>query len=202
MNRSRLTLWLKRIVWGLLIIGLGLIFLVPADANFDSILLLLGYTVLLFLTLSLAVTGLMLVYRRFFRTWPGWFTPIGLLIIGNLVVNNIWTIPHPNLSLFFTVLAVISIWMIGVATTILLWYRDVGLGLAGWSFVVFLWVLVLAWQFQGNLLDLWLLGINNPTAPQPLWWLNPLICITGWVVPLGICGFIWHTLRILINELK
>ena len=57
---------------------------------------------------------------------------------------------HPNLSLLFSLLLIVSGWSVGVATAILLWYRDVGLGLIGWGLVILFGYCCLAGAFRGT----------------------------------------------------
>jgi len=68
--------------------------------------------------------------------------------------------------------------------------------------VAIVWVLALAWRFQGNLMELWLFSLNYPDSTNPLWWFNPLICFLWWVLPLGIISFAGHTISILVKEMR
>jgi hypothetical protein len=200
-KKSSLTLWITRLAWGLLSFDLLLIFIVPTDTNiFDSLLLMIAYAGWLILTSIIASTWLIIRYRAFFHTWPGWAVPLILLILSSLVVQNVLFVSHSNLSLFFAMLFLTSVWSVGVATAILLWYRDIGLGLMAWGLAIFIWVVLLTWRFQGNSIELVLSSLNHPNEPSPLWWFNPLICIFGWIIPLGIVSFLGHTLRLIIRE--
>lgn len=200
MKRTGLILWLTRLALGLLTFDLLLIFVVPVDTNFDSLLLLVAYTAWLIFTLVIASMWLMIRYRAFFRTWLGWVVPLILLILSSLVVQGVLPIRHPNFSLFFSMLFVVSVCSLGVATAILLWYRDVGLGLIAWGLVILVWVLLLGWRFQGNLIELSFFNLIHPDEPPPLWWFNPLMCILGWIIPLGVISFLGHTLRLIVCE--
>lgn len=200
MSRVSLKSWLTRLAWGLLALDILLIFVVPADANFSSLALLIIYSLWLIFSLLFISTWLIIRYRAFFRTWLGWAVLPVLLTTSSVVVQGVLPGLHPTLSLFFAMLFVTSVWSFGVATLILLLYRDVGLGLIAWGTAAVVWLFLLAWRFQGNLLELWFLSLNNPNGPSPLWWFNPLMCIFGWIIPLGIAGFLWHTIRLLIHE--
>ncbi|MCP4349447.1 MAG: hypothetical protein GY795_28535 [Desulfobacterales bacterium] len=72
--------------------------------------------------------------------------PILSLIVSTSVVEK--AIPVSNsslsLSLFFTVLSIVSIWSVGLATAIFLWYRDAGLELIAGGSVMFIWIVALA----------------------------------------------------------
>jgi hypothetical protein len=97
-------------------------------------------------------------------------------------------------------LFITSVWSVGVATAILLWYRDIGLGLIAWGLAIIIWVVLLTWRFQGNSIELVLSSLNHPNEPSPLWWFNPFMCIFGWIIPLGIISFLGHTCRLIIRE--
>ncbi|MCP4538836.1 MAG: hypothetical protein GY832_17010 [Chloroflexi bacterium] len=203
MNKSRLLAWLTRLAWGILLFDLLLIAVVPADLNFDSELLLIAYAVWLILSLIGAAAWLIVRYRAFFRTWSGWAAPIIAFIISMMVFAGVLPVNHPNLSFFFTLLLLVSTVCIGVATAVLFWYRDVSLKLIGWISVLYIWALVVGWRFQGNLMTVYMSSLVNPNQPsQSLWWINSLMCIMGWVVPLGMIGFIGHTIKLIVRELQ
>jgi hypothetical protein len=201
-RRSGFTIWLTRLAWGLLAFDVLLIFLMPADTSFDSLLLLIAYAAWLISTLIFAPTWLIFRYRAFFRTWLGWATPLVSLVCSSIVVQGVLRINHPNLSLLFSLLFVVSVWSFGVATAVLLWYRDVGLGLIAWGSLVMIWIVLFAWRIQGNLIELVLSSLSHPDQPSPLWWFNPLICIWGWIIPLGAISFLAHTLRLILREFQ
>ncbi len=203
MNKSYLLAWLTRLAWGILFFDLLLVAIVPANLNFDSQLLLIAYAMWLILSLIGAAAWLIVRYRTFFRTWPGWASPILAFCVSMMVFADVLPVNHPNLSFFFTLLLLVSTVCIGVATAILFWYRDVSLKLIGWISVICIWALVLSWRFQGNLMTVYMSGLVNPNQPsQSLWWANSLMCIMGWVVPLGIIGFIGHTIKLVVRELQ
>jgi len=198
-NIIKLLTW---IAWGLLFVDSGLIFLIPADANFGRLVWLIAYLAWLIVTLLAATTWLIIYHRRLFRLWPGWLMTVALLLFSSSVAQDVLPIHYPNLSLFFSLLFIISVWDFGIATAILLWYRDVGLGLIGWGGVVFIWAVLLSWRFQGNWVELWIDALNNLESSSPLWWLNTFLCVLGWIIPLGIVSFIGHTLRLFIREYR
>jgi hypothetical protein len=201
MRNPGCTRWLTRLAWALVFIDLLCIFLLPADQSFDNIALLFVCTVWIIFSPILASTWLIIRYRSFFRTWPGWITPIVTLIFSMMVSQGVISIHQPNLDFFFTVLSVVSGWAIGIATIILLWYRDVGLGLIGWAAVLIVWIMMFAWRFQGNLMEGLILAIERPNdKPHPLWWFGPLTCVIQCIVPLGIIGFLEHTVRLIVRE--
>ena len=202
MSKSRFTAWLTRLAWGVLLFDLLLIFAVPADLNFNSELLLIAYAAWLIFSLPATTAWLIIHHRAFFRTWPGWAISILMLILSMMVFTGVLTVNHPNLSLFFSLLLWVSTICIGVSTAILLWYRDASLKLIGWISVTYIWALVLGWRFQGNLITLYLSGLTHSNQSSQLWWLNSLLCIAGWIVPLGMISFVGHTLRLITHELQ
>jgi hypothetical protein len=195
-----LIIWLTRLAWGLGILDLLLILVVPADTSFNSLLLLIAYAVWLILSLIAASTWLIIRYRALFRTWLGWAMPLVALLFSSMVFYDILPVRHANISLIFSLLVIVSGWSIGVATAVLLWYRDVGLGLIGWGAVTMIWALLFGWRFQGNLVELWLSGLDQLAQPSPLWWFHPLLCSFGCIAPLGIIGFLGHTVRLIVQE--
>lgn len=199
---SDFTLWLTRAAWGLLLVDLIIIFAVPADMSFDSLSSLIAYALGLVLSSIGASTWLVIRYRTFFRTWIGWAATISSLIISSMITQSNPLIANPQLSLFFSMLFIVSGWCTGVATAVMLWYRDIGLGLVAWTTIVAVWIFVLAWSFQGNLIELSLFSLSHPDEPSRLWWLNSLMCIIGWLIPLGLIGFVSHTLRLIIRECR
>jgi hypothetical protein len=199
MNKSVLNLWPTSLSWGLLILDLLLI-LIVGNMKFDNPLLLLGLAAWLIITPIAACTWLMIRYRAFFRTWPGWTTPIILLIFSSSVVQGALPIGLGNISLIFSILSIVSLYAVGLATAILLWYRDVGLKLVAWWTVIVIWTLTLAWRYQGNLIELAFYKLIHPNEPDPIWWFGPFMCILWWIIPLGIISFLGHTLRIIIRE--
>lgn len=200
MNKKLLTLWLTRLAWGLLFFDLLLILVVPDDTSFGNLLLLIAYMIWLVLTLLVASTWLTIHYRAFFRTWVGWAIPLVLLAFSSLVVQGVLSISH--LGFFFSMLFVVSFWCIGIATGILLWYRDVGLGLIAGGTILVVWVLLFVWRFQGNLIELFILSLNHPNESSPFWWFGLLACVFDCIAPLSILSFLVHTIRLIVRELQ
>ena len=204
MKKVSLNSWLTRLAWGLLGFNLLVIFLVPADIHFDGVLL-FSYTGWLTLSLVAASTWLVIRYRTFFRTWSGWAISAASLILCSVIIQGVLPIHHPNFFLFFSLFLIVSGWSVGVATAILLWYYDIdtGLKLIGWVAIIFIWSLVLFSRFfPGNIVEFLMLDFTYVEKPSPLWWLQPIICVTGWVVPLGILGFLGHAVRLIIREFE
>ncbi len=201
-EKSTLSRWLTWFSWGVIIFDLFIIFFM-AEINFGNAQLLLFICAAwLILSLIVAATCLIVQYRKFFQTWTGWATPILLFIIGNMVVYRIIPVNIPSLILLFALIALVSFWCICPATMVFLWYRDVGLKLVAWGSVIIVWIMMFAWRFQGNLIELIFSGFSNmnSNSPSPLWWLNVLMCITLWIIPLGFISFLGHTIRLIMQE--
>lgn len=200
MKRMSLSLWGTRLAWTLLAFDLLLIFAVPADADLGSLVLLLAYAGWLLASLVLASAWLLIRYRKLFRAWWGWLIPVLCLFLSSMVSQNILSVGNPNLSFFFALLFIVSGCCVGVATAILLWYRDVSLSLMAWGTVIVMWALVFAWRFQGNLIELSLQSLAHPDEPSALWWFNSLLCLGGWIFPLGVVSFLAHTVRLILRN--
>jgi len=200
--KSRLLTWVTRLCWAIVLLDLLLIFIFPSEIFADNLTMMLAYTVWLLLTLFLTITSLMVIYRGLFQSWIGWITPIIILIFSNLFSSGQIQIHNPRLSFFYVLLTTFSMWGVGVATIIFLWYRDVGLKLIASTLVIFTWAGFFIWYFQGNIFDLLIASINQPEVTSPLWWLNPFLCVFWWVIPIGICSFIVHTFRIFAREIN
>lgn len=192
---------LTRLAWGVLAFNILLILLIPGDA-FRSILLALGYAGWLLLSSVLVFTWLPFYYRAFFRRWSGWIISVVFVVIALFfTLNNTLSLP-PQLSLFFSILVIPGLWLMLLATAILLWHRDAGLALLGWGSIIYIWSVFLAWRYQGNLLELWLQSLNHPDAPSPLWWLNTLFCLSSCIFPVAIVSLLGHTFRLVGRELR
>lgn len=200
MNRANIAVWLARLAWGVIVFDLILIFILPETFGPDAVVILVAISLWLVLSLWLATTGLMVYYRRIFYTWAGWALPVTGLIASNTLMAAGWPEANSRLSLLVTLTFATCTWGVGVATALLLWRRDAGLGMLGWMLAAFTWVAFFAWRIHGNLIEISFLSINNPNATWPLWWINPLFCLLGWSVPLGIASFCIHTVKIIARE--
>ena len=202
MRRPAWSRWLTTLAWVVLLFDLILVLAIPADTSFDGLFPLITYTFWVLASPILASTWLVIRHREIFRTRPGWVMPIIVLILSNWGYVSIPSSDYPNLSLLAVLLFAVSGWIIGVATATLLWYRDAGLALVGWGSVVAIWAYLLAWRFQGNLVELTISALSRPNEPSPLWWNNSLMCVLGWILPLGFIGFLAHTVRLIVQELR
>jgi hypothetical protein len=195
-KRNRLFNLMAPIPWLMLVLSLNFtvfISLAPPDST-DLSVLLLSYTCGILPMFFIAITWLMLSHRKIFTNGWGWITPVICLAVSSLSVSQ------PTISFLLNTLVLLSNWAIGVATAILLWQRDLGLKLLGWVSIAYIWTLMLAWRYQGNLIELWIQSLNNFNGSSPLWWLN-LWCVAAWVVPISLLSVIGHTVRLLWREL-
>jgi hypothetical protein len=175
MKKAGVVLWLTRVALVVLGINCILIFAIPADMTFDNALFLILYSVWLVCSILIASTWLMLRYRRFFTKWYGWGIVTGALFAGHLVNSGALQVKHPNLSFFFTMLTLFSIWWVGVATAIMLWYRDASLWLFGLLSILLTWSLFFSWRFRGNLMELYIASVGSPKQSSPFWIFNSLL---------------------------
>ena len=199
-NKSRLFLWVKQLSWALILLDLILIFLVPTEINSNNFAFMLTYGIWLFITLFLATTSLMIIYRSHFQYWVGWIISIIILVFSNFFSSGHIQVNNSRLSFFSIMITIFSMWGVGVATIIFLWYRDYGLRLVASALVIITWIGFLVWNVQGNVFDLLITSVNQPEISSPLWWLYPLFCVLWWIIPIGISSFVVHTFRILASE--
>lgn len=193
--------WLTRFAWIILLLNIILVLFLPERVLRFSLLVWV-LAVWLLLTFFLIATWFSFTYRSFFQTGAGWLLAISVAIIALFVVTgNPDSLPS-RLSFLFSMLALPGLWLMFLATLILLWRRDKGLLLVGGLPLLFVWSAFLTWQYQGNLIELWLESLNQPTAPSPLWWLNSLFCLSACLLPLAMLSFVGHSLRLLVNEFR
>jgi hypothetical protein len=160
----------------------------------------LHYAAWFFGSLAVVSTWGILRYRTLFRTWRGWFTIILSMVLSSLIFQQVIanrSLPPP-LPFAVLVLAVVSFWAVGPATGVLLWYKDRGLSFFAWGLVIVIWMLMLAWRFQGNLFQLFFAFAMQPSTP---WWTLFFLCILGWIIPCGAIGFVGYTIELLIREI-
>jgi hypothetical protein len=197
--------WLRILTWvaeGIILIDILLILVIPTEFQYDNFLWMVIYSIGIIISMAAAVTWLMVFFRAFFGTWRGWLLTILVMVISNGFASGVLTSHNANLDLLIMMIFIIGIWAIGVASAILLFYKDVSLRLVAWLSVVIIWTIVFSWKIQGNLIELEIQSINHPNEVNPLWWANPILCISGWMIPLAIASFIIHTGRIVYAELK
>lgn len=196
---SKVNLWMTCIAWALIVLDMFLV-LAIGDVNCANVLLFL-IVMWLIPTLIGASTWLIIHYRAFFKTWLGWIIPFISLFLSGLAVQ---ASPGIDLGCFASLAVFVfltSFWGIIPITIIYQRHNDVGLKLIAWGSIIVVWSFVFAWRLQGNLIEALLRNLS-PSAPSlQLWWLNPVICIIWWVIPVGIISFLYHTIRLIVHEL-
>ena len=189
--------WTNRITWLVLIIDL-IVIAIAHKLRFRDVRQVLHLAYWLIGSLAAAATYSIMYYRVFFRRWIGWFTALSVMLFSDLVVQDIIPIKTPPLPFFFLMLFLTSFWAVGPASAVLLWQRDVGLKFFAIGSIVIVWTVTLAWQHQGNIFQLILQVIQQPKI---LWWMPPWLCLCIWIAPMGILGFLGHTIRLIIVEI-
>jgi hypothetical protein len=146
--------------------------------------------------LFIAITWLMLAHRQIFMSGWGLIIPSIFLVLSSFFVNQ------PALVGFVMAGEILSLWAIGLATTILLWRRDIGLKLLGWVSAIYIWELAIVTTAQPNFVEFLNQGLNNPAFESPLWELHlNLWCAANCIIPLSLLGVAGHTVRLLWREL-
>ena len=200
MDKKFISTLLTWIAWGTIIVDLLLILFVLPDLQSEDIVLLIFLLFLIVLTPILALTWLMIVYRKIFQSWWAWVASVALIFLSIAEVTNIISIPHPGIALLLSIYSIIGLWVLGVVTVLLLSAHDAGLSLIAWISVIGIWALALGWRYQGNFLELIVVASNNPDLPTPLWWYYALTSVIMCVIPIAVLGFIFQTLAIFYRE--
>jgi len=193
------TRWITRLNWFIFGGDIFLIFFGPTQFTQANWLPMIIYTLWLIFSSWGALTWLTLAYHRYFHNWIGWGMWALFFMSGNLIIADFIPVINPRLGLFFTLFTLLSLWEIGVAMGIWLWYYDQGLRLVAGVTLTAVWTIFFALRLQGNLIELLLGPLMQPDAVS-LWWLNPLLCVLGWGVILGFASFLFHTIRYLNQE--
>jgi hypothetical protein len=192
--------WITRLAWVLLALELALLFPLARVRSSDPSVL-LGYIGVVVFSLWIITTWLLLAYRAFFQTWAGWLLCGLTLVLSSYVTQGAIPVASGPLSLLFSLLAVISIWLFGLASALFLWKHDVGLPVFAWSTAAVIWLVFAAWRMHGNLLTLDFAHVGSETDSLPtLWWLYPFQPILMWLLPLALLSFGKHTIAIIRRE--
>ncbi len=192
---------LTRLAWGMVLLNIALVFVVPGD-TFTTLAQGLAYVGWLTLTSMLAISWLAFIYRSYFQSWSGWVFSLVLVMISFFfTIGTTLHLPF-QLDFFFSILVLPTLWLLFLSTIILLWRRDVGLLFLSWIPILYVWSVFLAWRYQGNLIKLWLNSLSQSGTPSPLWWLNTLFCLSSCVLPIAAVSFMGHTVRLLVHEFR
>ncbi len=202
MNRSVLiTQWVTRLSWGVLLLNIFIIFVIPGN-SFRTWFQALAYLGWLLVTFCLASIWLAISYRQFFQKLPGWIiAPVIVAVITYFMFGYGTGRLHPKFSFLFSTILIPSLCFLFFTTVVLLWRRDIGLSMFGWFSILIIWSLFFFGRDLGNPMEIWLQGLEQPDAPTPLWWLYTLCSLVPCILPLAIVSFFVHTLRLVKQEL-
>lgn len=109
---------------------------------------------------------------------------------------------NQDLQALFVLIYLVSLCATCLTTILVVYYNDAGLAVTGWSLLLVIWGFVLIWLFYGNVFALLSGMLTGQTSPIVQWQLNNLVCVSWCLVPIGLVGFVYHTLRLVANELK
>ncbi|MCA9951771.1 MAG: hypothetical protein KDE48_19100 [Anaerolineales bacterium] len=158
----------------------------------------LTYGVWLLLSMPALALWLVWHYRVRFQTKRSLFLIIALLYISGIFVFG-YRLNQPALNFVFTMIFWNCAITIGLTMGLFFWKNDFSIQFIGILSLLLLWGLIFLGRSQGAILQLFI--CNNATGMScPYWPLAPLWCIFIWALPLGIIGFIRHTLQLLRDE--
>ena len=80
-----------------------------------------------------AITWLLLYYRRLFQLWRYWFVILAVVGISGAVETGALSVRNAGVQTFFSLLYIFSLYAMALATILVFYYNDVGLGVAGWG---------------------------------------------------------------------
>lgn len=191
-KKLNLILWVVIFVCAVCVVALSYVPVQPEN----ELLSLLFYMCGLLPIFGFSVLGLVLLNQNFFSTWLGWSIPVLGIVIGGIPFDN------SILGLWAITLFLISNFALAGSTFVFFKRHNYGLSLQviGWLMIVYIWALVFAWRFQGNLIDLWTLSLLSQDSNLSLWWLNSLCCISMWIIPFGIAFFLYHSILLIHKE--
>ncbi len=197
-----MTTWITRIAWILLIVDMGLMF--PAsNMRMTGNAVLPALTALWLLgSLFLICSWLLIFYRKFFQQWRGWGSVVLVMIVSSYSTQGAIPVKYPPLELLCALLAILSVWAVALATGLLLWKHDGGVRLVGWASVSLIWLVMLGWRMQGNLIAVAFDSLGNTQDIPPLWWLYPFFPLFGIILLVSCVSFIGHTIRLISLEVR
>ena len=200
---DRKVLTLRRTVVGFEWVGFAgayLVLLVLPEKLADPYALLVLVLAAMAILLSILCGAVLVVrYRKFFVQWRGVAALVAVLTLGRWLTAR--SLLSGRAEPFVSVLTIDTMLILGVSLALALFRHDAGLPFVGWLVVVIVWAALIANRVQGNVIELYLRSVGTTTG-YPLWWLDPLVCVLWWAVPLGALSFIWHTLRLIRKEIR
>lgn len=199
-SHSRLA-WASPVAW--VVLGTGIVGMITIPGQFLSgRLMIYAFQFLLSVMLvCAAVTTLMLLHRQIFQ--HAWIAAIPAVAMGisNLFVTGGMEMPSSWLSTITVGVFLAAVWSCGIALALFLYYNDASLKLFAWGSVIYIWSLVVIYRFYGSFIEFLFTTIAQDVPPGPQIWLNPLCCFGGWLLPIGFFSFVYHTGRIVKDEL-
>lgn len=197
---SRLIAWAA---WVLITLDALTALLIPQQFAPEQVLLMIMVVLWLIGSLTLAMAGLIILYRRFFAGWPGWSLVIGFTFLTGVLVSLHFKLGLPaNVLFFFQLIWISGLLNMGTATLVLLWHHDASVGLVGWTLATMVWIFAIIWRIQGNLVEIMISSMATSGESASLSWFITLFCLTGWVFVLGVPAFLLHTGKIIWWETR
>jgi hypothetical protein len=189
--------------WAVIAFDIVLIFLVAdkpiTSANLAWLLIALAW---LFLSLGAAIAFLTIYHRRRFTDWRIWLVLLIMFVGGATVTLGIVRIATASFALLGSMLFLFVGLSLLIALCIRLYHRDIGPVLIAWLTLIIVWSAVIAWRWQGNLIELSFQSMEYPNQPSPVSWLSLLFSSACCLVPLALLSFLWHTLVLLRREMR
>ena len=191
---------LTKFTWWFLLLNFLLILFFPSITfrSWGPVLTYLGW---LLLSTFLVITYLIITYRTFFHAWSSWALSVGFVILTFLF--NFGIKPgQPHIALFFSMTLLPSLWILFLATVILLSQNNAGAPLFGWVSILCIWAFFLFWHYRGNFIPIWLHDLTHITEPSSLWWLYSLFCQSSCIIPVALLSFLVQLIRLIKYELR
>jgi hypothetical protein len=199
--KKKISWWAALVSFAILGFNFLLIFLLPETFPDDLLIMILGLVIWLLLSSLLAVSALMLIFRRFFSGWPAWVLVVVISLLFSYLISGNLTLPAP-ISMLVGLAWLVSSLEIGLTTVLLLWKRDVSIQLMGGTLVIGIWVMIIAWRIQGGFLGSLIDSTSRQNPTAALWWFNTLLCTIGWSFAVGIPAFLYYSFKILMHEFQ
>jgi|SRR5690554_4862587 len=201
-----------RLSWLVIALLSIVLLLIPPDfgANLGSsvagVLVVVSTFCGIWFALTLSAVTLIVAHANSFRRTPA------LLGIAALfgVLLWLWALQSQpdgqGASLLANLQILIGSWVLilplalGVAVGVHLWLSDNAISLAAGTLLTLVWSLVV--YVRLNSAERLLASTLSGSDVATIWWFQPIICLTFWILLLGSVSFLGHTLRLLHQECK
>lgn len=163
----------------------------------------IGLLLCMFLVSAMIIALLAIAYRDLFRTghgWKIWATCIVLFVIMNLFMLDFLSAAGAIFGAGIILLFTLSVFAVAFATYLLAYYIDIGLTLAAWMSVLFIWSILIVWRLEGNVFELLTTSLSNPTYTPGYAILSNVFALTFCLIPIGILTFLLNTVRLILRE--